>query len=276
VVSTLGAVLNQVDKVVISDQLPLRDLGYYTVALTATGPLPLIGAALAAAALPRFAGQLTSSTDSPLHTTYRQSMHALTYLIVGVAFTLVFFPYAILLVWTGSSTVADETAVVLVLLAIAYLFNALYTIPYTLALAAGNTRLPLIVNAFGAPVIVLATILLVPRLGIVGAAAIWLVAMAAFFAVYLTCVHRVVLKGGLVATLVRGVLPYVGLGVVAFGVPAALSASSDDEALSLVALLFAGTAYLLIGFRMLPAELRAIPRGPVQRLLGISSPNRVP
>lgn len=270
-VSVLGAAVSQVDRVVIADTLPLAELGYYTLALTATGVMPNVAASLAGAAMPRFTAQLATGDDSALRATYVTTMHAVTFITVGVSFALAFFANEILSLWVGSGRVESATGTVLTLLAIAYLLNALYAMPYTVALAAGQSRLALIVNLVSAPVVVTVTYALVPSLGIEGAGGIWVAVMAAYLLVYFPWVHRRVMRRELTPVLVRELSPYLAVGVAVYGGGRLVSSFVPHGALSAACLALSVVAYALLARRLLPLPLRSLRPGSLWSRSGSAS-----
>jgi O-antigen/teichoic acid export membrane protein len=255
VISALGAALTQADKFVISNRLPLEDLGYYTLAMTAVGPLPLVAAAVAAAVLPRFSGQLARDHSNEFAVTYRQAVDAVGFIAVWGSLPLAFFSHEILLLWTRSTEVADSADTVLTLLALAFLLNALYAIPYTVILSAGRTRIPLIVNAVSAPLVLGVTYLLVPPLGLVGAAAIWLVVMAIHLAVYGVWAHRMLMPNRFAASLMWPAR-FAAVGVALFAFARFGASQAGSEGMSYVIALTAMVVTGIVGIRSSPADLR--------------------
>jgi O-antigen/teichoic acid export membrane protein len=254
-VSLFGAVASQADKVIVSIELPLTDLGYYALAYTATGPLAHVAASIATAALPRFTGHLALAHPIQLSETYQRTMHVLAFTALLVSLPLIFFAPEILQVWTGSSSVADATETPLRLLAAAALLNAVYALPYTLALASGHSRLALVVNATSTPIIVGVTYLAVTQDGIRGAAAVWLIVMASYLAVYARWVHKLLLPGGF-KVFVRGMLPYATVGVLVFAASRAVATAVGEVAVSIALLVVAMCLYGVLGGRVLPTAVR--------------------
>jgi O-antigen/teichoic acid export membrane protein len=265
VVSVLGAVIGQADKLVISSSLPLEDLGYYTLAMTAVGPLPHIAAAVAAAALPRFTAELATSRFESVRRTYAHALHAVAFATLWTALPLMFFSNELLSLWTGSETVAASTDAVLTLLSIAYVLNALAALPYTLALAGGYSGIALKVNAWSAPVVIGLTFVLVPSLGIVGAAGLWLALMAAYLCAYAVFVHRLLLPGAF-RRFVQQMAPYGTGGVVIFAVARLLASYADTEIISYAIAVAAMVAYGFMGARLLPADVREAALSFVRRM----------
>lgn len=279
-VGLFGAILSQADKVIVSAKLPLKDLGYYTLAYTATGPLAQVAASIATAALPRFAGHLAGGGLDQLTATYHRTIHVLAFGAIWGSLPLVFFAREILLVWTGSHTVADAAATPVRLLAVAALFNAIYTVPYTLALADGRSRIALTVNVVSAPILVVVTYVVVVADGIVGAAAVWLVEMGSFLLIYSRWVHKVLLPGEF-RSFVRDMLPYAALGVALFTAARVAASSADELAVSVALLLLALGLYTALGIRVLPAAVREVLTGWLARptvatARGVSGPENPP
>jgi O-antigen/teichoic acid export membrane protein len=253
-VGVLGALLTQADRFVIGAQLPLADLGYYTLAMTATGPLPLVAAAIAAAVLPQFSSQLARKEAEGLATTYRQAFDATAYIAIWGALPLIFFSHAVLYLWTRSHTVANAGDAVLTLLSLAYLVNALFAIPYTLLLATGRTKVPLLVNGISVPIVAVVTYLLVPSVGLVGAAAIWLAVMGVHLIIYGGWVHRFLLPGGFLVSLAGPGIYAVSGAAIFFTARLAADHVSDGSGYAIAFVAFALSGAL--GLRLLPTDLR--------------------
>jgi O-antigen/teichoic acid export membrane protein len=264
VMGVLGLVTAQVDRVVISYVLPLASLGYYSIALTSVALIPYAATAVSAAVLPRFAGAQAGSDSGAIRRTYRQATEVVSYIAVGVAFTLAFFPSQMLRAWVRSDVAVQEATVVLVLLALAYLLNALYAIPYTLTIATGHVRVPLIVNLVGAPLLIAAMIPAVHAWGLAGAAAAWLCLTSLFFFAYNVTVHRFVLHDGL-RRVALSIARYVFLGVIVFGsfrlLAGALPTTAGNACLAA-----SFVAYLVAGSALLPGDV-ALPRPRLAKLL---------
>lgn len=257
-VSAVALVLTQVDRVVISKWLPLEDLSHYTIALTATGVVPHVAAAVSAAVFPRFVDQLTRGDELSLLRTYSQATHAVAFIAAAVALPLAFFSEEVLRVWVNSDEVARASSDVLTLLAVAYLINALYVVPFGLGIATGRTRTALIANLVAAPIFAVAMIESVPRWGLDAAAALWLALMGSFFLVYVGWVHAVLLKGRwnlVFEPLARCVLP----GVVLFAAARGVAEWSAANSVQYAALVAAVVVQVIITASLLPPEV-GIPR----------------
>jgi O-antigen/teichoic acid export membrane protein len=255
VVSLFGAIVSQTDKVIVGAKLPLAQLGYYTLAYTATGPVAMIAASIDAAALPRFSRHLATGNTEALAATYQRTMHVLAFVAIWCSLPLIFFANQILMIWTRSPAVAASASGPLRLLAVAALLNAMYAMPYTLALADGRSRIALIVNVASTPLVIVVTYLAVSWDGIEGAAIVWPIVMGCFLLIYSRWIHRVLLPTAF-RSFLREMLPYGALAVLVFGVARAAAAVVDRLTVSALLLAVAVVVYGILGGRLLPPAVR--------------------
>jgi O-antigen/teichoic acid export membrane protein len=239
IVSAAALVITQVDRIV-----------------TAIGAITHISAAVSAAVFPRFTTQLERRDDVALLRTYRQAANVIGFLVVGTSLPLAFFAHDILSLWVGSKGASQHAATAMSLLAVAYLCNALYATSYTLAIASGHTRIPLVANFVAAPVFVIAMLVVVPRYRVTGAAALDLTLMACFFVVYGVWVHSVALRGEWARSVVRIAARYAAVGLAAFGGARLIADAVDSSALSYALLAFAFVTYFAVAGALLPDDVR--------------------
>ncbi|HEV7239595.1 MAG TPA: glycosyltransferase [Thermoanaerobaculia bacterium] len=190
VITLLGLLLTQVDKMLLSRLLPLREFGYYALAGTATGALYMLTLPISTAFYPRFVELATQQDPASLRISYHQAAQ-LTTVIVGTAGAiLILFARRILLVWTGDSALTENVAPILTVLAGGAMLNCFMWIPYYLQLAHGWTRLTVNVNTVAVALLVPTILVLVPRYGAFSAASAWLVLNAGYVAFLIGLMHR--------------------------------------------------------------------------------------
>ena len=255
VVSLFGAIVSQADKVIVGAKLPLVQLGYYSLAYTATGPVAMVAASIAAAALPRFSRHLATGNTDALAATYQRTMHVLAFIAIWCSAPLIFFADQILLIWTRSDAVAAAASGPLRLLAAAALLNAIYAMPYTLALADGRSRIALTVNVASTPLVIAVTYLAVVWDGIEGAAIVWPIVMGSYLVIYSHWIHGVLLPPAF-RSFLREMLPYGSLAILVFGAARAAAALADRLVVSGLLLLVAVAVYGILGARLLPVAVR--------------------
>lgn len=194
-ISILAVILTQLDKVILSKMLSLETFGYYTLACVVTGGLSIITTSITNAIFPRFSALAILCDDNALKQLYHTSTQLMVILVLPVAMTAVFFSYEILLVWTGSSIIAQNTSPLLSIIIIGTALNVLMYLPYTLQLAYGWVEIGLKICLFFIVLLVPTVIILTKYYGALGAAFAWVALNTMYMAIGVPLTHRRLLKG---------------------------------------------------------------------------------
>jgi O-antigen/teichoic acid export membrane protein len=174
----------------LSKLLTLELFGYYTLAATLCGVIPLAIVPITQAVYPRLV-ELASRGDSVrLVQTYHRSAQLVTVLTAPVMGLLVVFADGILFLWTGDRSVAEKSAQLMSALAFGTFLNGLMYVPAQLQLAYGWTRLGIATNAVAVAIVVPAIILIVPEYGALGAAWVWIALNAGYVLISMQFMHR--------------------------------------------------------------------------------------
>lgn len=191
--SILSLLLTQSDKIVISKMLPLKELGYYMLASVVVGGLLQLVTPMNTAVYPRLTEQVARQDYEGLAKTYQISCQWMSAIIVPPGLVLAFFSGPVLFLWTGDKVLSHSVTPLLAVLAAGTLCNGLMNLPYMLQLAYGWTGLAVGVNSAAVVLVVPAIAWAVPRYGVIGAAAAWLVLNAAYLVVVANLMHRRIL-----------------------------------------------------------------------------------
>lgn len=179
--SFLALLLTQIDKILLSRILPLKNFGYYSLAIALTGALCFFTGPIGQAYYPRFT-ELSAKKDEPsLVVAFHSSMQILVVLMGTAAIMLIFFSESVLALWTRSAQLSLETAPLVTVLALGTLLNGLMWIPYQMQIAHGWTSLTMRVNGFAVMVLVPAVFWTAPRYGAIGVAWIWVILNVGYF-----------------------------------------------------------------------------------------------
>lgn len=195
VITAAGALLTQIDKIVLSRLLSLQDFGYYVLASTLATGLSVIAAPFFASIFPRFTQLVSNGEEELLRLTYHQTAQRLSLLVLPAAVVLALFPREILMLWTGSGDIAVRSAPLLTLLSVGFAANAVMHIPYALQLAHGWTRLALSLNVAGVIFLVPLSILGARQFGGMGTATVWLALNLLYVSAGVPLMHRRLLRG---------------------------------------------------------------------------------
>ena len=173
-VSGLSMVMISVDKFMLSTLLPLDQFGHYALASAAASVLYLFVVPITQAAYPGMVGQVAKVDSAGLMKTYHRTSQMVAVVAGPAALCLGFFSAEIIYAWSGNMALAESTAPILSLLALAAFANCIGHLALNLLLAHGELKVLIIVNAAA---VVLAVVLL-PRAaaeyGVIGAGYAWL------------------------------------------------------------------------------------------------------
>lgn len=188
--SSVGVLVTQTDKLVLSKLLPLADYGYFTLAVLAASGVMMISGPISGALLPRMARLHAEGNEAGLISLYRNATQMVAVIAIPACLVLAFFAEQVLWVWTGDAHAATQAAPVLRLYAMGNGFLAMAAFPYYLQFAKGDLKLHLIGNA-------IFVLLLIPSLvwatwtyGVTGAGYAWLGSNAVYFFAWVPLVHR--------------------------------------------------------------------------------------
>jgi O-antigen/teichoic acid export membrane protein len=193
--SLLIVVLTQMDKVVLSKLLSLRDFGYYSLATLVASGLVYVFLPIFQAVFPQLSRLVALTDERALSRLYHQACQLVAVIGLPIAAVVACFAPEIMLAWTGDRVIADHTHVVVTLLVAGTALNGLMNIPYALMLANGWTRLPFKLNLIAVIVFLPLLIFSAERYGAQGAAAVWVCVNAGYVLLGITLLHRRLLPG---------------------------------------------------------------------------------
>lgn len=173
-ISILAVVLTQLDKIILSNLLPLKDFGYYTFAVTIAAVIYKIIGPVFTAFYPKFTELISNNQEKQLIKVFHLGCQVMALAVLPLSFTLVFFNEALLSVWTGNSDLVQNSSLLLSLLVIGNALNSLVNIPYALQLAYGKTRPAFFVNLLSVIIFAPAIYFSTKHYGATGAAFTWI------------------------------------------------------------------------------------------------------
>ncbi len=194
-ISIMAIILTQADKIILSRMLPLAVFGYYTLAFNLANALSLLVNPVFSALFPKLSQLLMEKDNEKLVSEYyHKGCQVVSIIILPTACILAFFSYQILLLWVRDPTIAQNSHLLLSLLAIGSAFNAVMTIPLTLQLAYGWTKLAFLKNVIAVIILIPLMIVLVNLYGSIGAAVVWIILNAGYFFIEIPVMHNRLLK----------------------------------------------------------------------------------
>ena len=193
-ITFLAICLTQIDKVLLSKLLSLKDFGYYTLASMVASLLNILVGPINQAFYPRFCELVSGNNQKHLVRLYHKASQLVTVFIGSAAAILIFFSETILFLWTRDLILAQKIATLLQMLALGNLLNGLLQIPYQMQLAHGWTSLGVKVNIFSVALIIPAVLWTVPRFGAIGAAWVWVALNVGYLFIGIHFMYRHIMR----------------------------------------------------------------------------------
>lgn len=185
--------LLQLDKLVLSHIVSLKNLGYYTLASTAANTMFMVVIPITQALYPSLVVLATEQNQENLIALFRKITQAVSIMVATVTMLLVFFSGGIIFAWSGNHDLVSEAAPLLAILVIGSFFNCLSYLPFQLQSAFGKTKLLLKLSIFN--ILLFCPILYISTFfhGVYGAAWSWLVINLIHLISVSAFTHRVLL-----------------------------------------------------------------------------------
>lgn len=192
-ISIVGVILGQMDKVVLIKLLPLKEYGYYILAVSVASLLYKLTGPIFQAVYPRLV-QLVSVRDVFIKTAYHQYCQLMAVLLLPIGITIFLFPQHIIFLWTHNFLLSKDAAPIARILIIGTTIQGMMFIPYALQLAYGLTRLPFLINLISICFLLPALFILTNKFGAIGGAMVWLTLNIGYLCVTIPLTHKYVLK----------------------------------------------------------------------------------
>jgi O-antigen/teichoic acid export membrane protein len=202
-ITFVALMLTQLDKVLLSNILPLSDFGYYSLVGAVVAGLYFFVTPVTAAYFPKFVALIESKEQLLLKNAYHQSAELVAVLMGVTGVFLAFHAYSILLLWTQDPEIVNNTYYLLSILSISTIFNGVLWIPMQMQLAHGVTSITLKVAIVTMILTVPLFFILTPVYQSVGAAFITLGMNIFALAANLIFMNRSIMKGQNFTLLIR-------------------------------------------------------------------------
>ena len=196
VINLLGMVTINMDKILLSKLLTLEEFGYYSVAsIIALSIAPRLASPFFAATYPRLTQYVKEGNTTEIINLYHKMSLAVATVVMPVTIFMCFYADKILLLWTGSPTIAGYADVVLIFLSLGCTFTAIMYIPYALQLAYGWTKLGMWSSVVSLASIIPFIFYLYPDYGANGVAFSWFIVNFIVTIMSAGIMHRFLLSG---------------------------------------------------------------------------------
>lgn len=222
-ITLTSIVLTQLDKLILSHTLALKDFGIYVLSGTLAMSLYMVISPLFSVIYPRFSTLLSSGNEQAVAEQYHLGSQVMAVLVIPAAVIIAFFSKQMLYVWTGDLAISERGAWILSLLVLGNACNGIMNVPYALQLASGWTSLSFWINVAAILFLAPATWFFASKYGAIGGAAVWCGLNAGYILLTPQFMHKRLLRHEKVTWLTKDVL----VPTLAAAIPAAFLHSID-------------------------------------------------
>jgi O-antigen/teichoic acid export membrane protein len=194
-VAATGAVMMNLDRVVLSSTTDLENVGYYTIALAFAGLLYRITVPAFNVLYTKLSGLFEHGDDRAIREYYKNFSSIILAIVFPAGIFLCLAAKPILEIWFSDKTIVNLAWQPTVILCLATMLHCAMYFPFALQLATGNTRLPFYINLGLIAILIPLFYSLSLDYGIVGAACAWFVTHAAYLVAGTYLTGRYILSG---------------------------------------------------------------------------------
>ena len=194
-VSIASVILLQLDKLMLSAMVSMREFGVYMVAVLAGGIFSALFMPVFNVIYPRMTSLAEAGDDEQLKVLYRHGTRALATILFPIAMVLGLFSEPIVTLWTGDAQLASQARPLIFFVAGGFAINGVMHFPYALQLAYGRTGIALQCSVLMAVILVPLILILVGEYGALGGAASWFIVQSIYLVVGCWLTHRQLLPG---------------------------------------------------------------------------------
>jgi O-antigen/teichoic acid export membrane protein len=187
----LAFLLMQVDKIILSKILPLKDFGCYMLAWTVGSVAFRLISPVFNVYYPKMVSIVATQNTAETFRTFIRASQVLSLLAIPFSIWVALYSQPLLFLWTRDESVAAQANTPLLILAIGTLFYSFMQMPYALQLAHGWTRFSVWQNAVAVIFLIPLTYYLTTHYGLNGSAWPWLILNIGYV---LVCSHIIFRK----------------------------------------------------------------------------------
>ncbi len=197
-IGIVGLILTQLDKVILSKMLDLREFGYYSFALTiSTLILFMIIGSIGTVFFPKFSELVETNDQTAINEIYHQASQIMSVLLIPATLVLMLFSSEILFIWTKDQEIVKNSSLLLSVLAFGLGLNGSIQIPYLMQLAHGITKIAFWTNFIAILILIPFLIVCTQYFGAIGGASASVVLGLYNIVIFAQTTHRFILKGEL-------------------------------------------------------------------------------
>lgn len=189
-IALVSALNMQLDKITISKLLSIESLGYYTLAVSLSQGLMILINPVTTAILPRFTSHYSNQEFKEASKLYSRISLFISIILFSIMINIMFFAKDLIWVWTGSKNIAEKTYSLVPIIAFSYGMMSIAMLPYSIAIANGNTKINNIMGIFSLIITIPGYIYFTKSFGAIGGAAVFCFVQTVTTIIYLYFINK--------------------------------------------------------------------------------------
>lgn len=190
VIALCSILLTQLDKLILSNVLTLKEFGVYSLIGTLAGGIYISVSPVFSVIYPKLSALIHSGSEKEVLDFYHKSAQLLSLILIPLVTMIIFFSKDILWAWTGDLKLTSLASLPLIFLVVGNALNGMMNVPYALQLAYGKPKLALINNIAAILFLLPSIYFLATKYGISGGAFAWLILNILYVIVSQYVTHR--------------------------------------------------------------------------------------
>lgn len=193
-ISIVAGLNSQLDKLFISNQLSIENLGYYTLSVSLSMVLYFVINPVSVATLPRFTSLFSNGKKDEAIQLFLKLNLIISIIIFVLLCHMIFYSENLMWIWTGDKILANNAHKFLPVIATAYSMIALQILPFNIAIANAYTKLNNILGISSLIIIIPAYWITIKSFGAIGAAYTFCIAQMIITIIYIYFIRQKFLR----------------------------------------------------------------------------------
>lgn len=205
--------ITQIDKLILSKALPLKEYGYYALAVVVSNGLMTISGPISQAILPRMTYLLSQGNEGRMLALYRKATQFVAIIVCSVVGVISINSIQLLYAWTGNMEAAKWAGPVLTWFALGTGILSISAFQYYLQFAHGKLKLHVLNSTLNAFLQVPIIVYFAFTYGALGVAISWFLIRLLSFIIFPPIVHHFFARGLHKSWLFHDILPIVTVSI---------------------------------------------------------------
>jgi len=187
--SALWVVLTNIDKLILSSILPLKEYGYFSLIAVVVGGMGALSSPIGTAIRPRMTSLISQGKEREMIALYKKGTQFVAVAGFAASGTVAFFSTELLYAWTGNIEAANWAGPILFWYALGNGMLMVLAFQFYLQFAYGNLKYHIRGNTIFGLIQILVMIMAVYAYGALGAAIAWFLLQAIFLLFWPAYIH---------------------------------------------------------------------------------------